>query len=81
MLENHQLNITGKTDTQLVNNLVHIPVMHFVDSFTILFHASLIGFSAGMMLLSGCFICSLSQVRFAIIPNYPHCISHLAQNS
>lgn len=71
----------GKMDSQHVNNLVHALIMHFVDSSTMLFHASHIGFSSGIMLLSVCFICSLSQVRHAVIPNYPHYILHLAQNS
>lgn len=68
-------------DSELVNNLVHILLMHSVDSSAVLFRASHIGFSSGIMLLSVCFICSLTQVRYAVIPNYPHCILHLAQNS
>lgn len=68
-------------DFHLEYNLVHIPIKHLVDSSTMLFLASHIGFSSGIMLLSVCFICSLTQVRDAVIPNYPHCILHLAQNS
>lgn len=68
-------------DSRLVNNLVHILIMHFVDSSTMLFRASHIGFSSGIMLLSVCFICFLTQVRYPVIPNYPHCILHLARNS
>lgn len=33
MLENNQLTIIGKADSQPVKNLVHIPVMHLVDYF------------------------------------------------
>lgn len=66
--------IIGKMDSQLVNNLVHILLMHFVDSSTMLFRASHIGFSSGIVLLSVCFICSLTQVRYAVIRNYPYCI-------
>lgn len=56
--------------------------MHFVDSGAMLFRGSHIGFSLGIMLLSVCFICSLSQVRRAPLSLItPHYILHLAQNS
>lgn len=58
-------------ESQHVNNLVCILIMHFVDSITMLFHASHIGFSSRVMLLSVCFICSLGQVHYTVIPNNP----------
>lgn len=62
----------GKMESQHANNLiVCILIMHFVDSITVLFHASHIGFSSRIMLLSVCFIWSLSQVHYAVIPSNP----------
>lgn len=61
----------GKIDFQCVNNLVHILIMGFVDSSTVLFHGSHIEFSSAIMLLSVCFIYSLSWGPSAVIPNYP----------
>lgn len=61
----------GKIDFQYVNNLVHILIMGFVDSSTVLFHGSHIEFSSAIMLLSVCFIYSLSWGPCTVIPNYP----------
>lgn len=60
-----------KIDFQCVNNLVRILIMGFVDSSTVLFHASHIEFNSAIMLLSVCFIYSLSWGPRAVIPNYP----------
>lgn len=53
-------------NTHCLNNLVHIPLLQLVDSFTNPFHASRIGFSSGLMILSVCFICSLIRVRLPL---------------